>query len=207
MIKKEKVLLLIDFDQTIVRQNSFRIFYLEYLSFLRLAYCFVLGVASGLGGLRSGNAFLHNFKKRFQENALNGCSLGEFSRVCDLVSKKLNVNSQVTALKNKYSRSQLTVVVVTASPEKLIKRLLSNLGIIYDKIIATDIIFKHNNFVAMGVECFAEQKALQIQTQLDLTEYDRVVAIGNLPEDSSMLQIANEKYHVSKGRNLITEIK
>lgn len=59
--------------------------------------------------------------------------------------------------------------------------------------------------VYLGSDCSGEEKARRVRSALDLSQFSRVWAYGDTPEDFAMLRLANEKWFRGRAVDVLPE--
>lgn len=198
-----KRLILLDFDQSLIFKNSFFHILRNIASPLTLVQC-------GLQSLLENG--IKGFKKPYRHNALFHALSGEKisvinSKIDEFINlqtgNKLRLNGRVLSLIDQLKKdSDITVVIVTGSPDHWVKKITASLGFNHDEILGSTLEKSGEYYTGLYTqeECIGGEKVRRIRKYLDQekTTFDEIIAIGNLPDDEAMILMADRGYAVSK---------
>lgn len=192
-------LFLVDFDNTLVRENSLRVFFLKTLGLSRFSLVLVESLALTLSSRSCNGSVKEVFKGYFYKKAFFYIGQDDLEQGLQKAVSSLTIGREVAQLIKDKRSPEDYFVVVSASPHVVIEGYLKLLGIIYDKIIATELYtgIKYA-YPEIGDECNLENKVVRIGKELDISIFDQVIAIGNEPQDLAMIGLADEGFIICK---------
>ena len=185
-----------DFDGTITKKDTL----LEFIRFTKGSFSFYTGFLVNLPYL-----FAYKFKIISNQSAkervlkffFNGTAVEEFNRKCQqfaelIVPKlvRLKALDEIERLKG----LNITVVVVSASPENWIEHWTKALGL---ELIASRLEILNGKVTGkiLGQNCHGDEKVVRIKEVYDLSSYNIIAAYGDSGGDKPMLALAEHAYY------------
>jgi phosphatidylglycerophosphatase C len=188
-------LVLFDFDGTITTRDSFwlLIFFTHKIDtiFFKLIknfpgwFLFKLGILSST-----------TFKEKVLSSFYKDIETEQFNAICfefiSEIQKYLRKNILIKL--DHYLASGDDIVVVSASCSSWIKPFCDTLGL---KLIATEMGFTNHRFSGKlkTANCKGGEKVRRIIEELDLTQYEKIIAYGDSKSDLPMINLADEKHY------------
>lgn len=183
-----------DFDGTITSKDTLA----EILKYIKGKFSYYFGIcilSPIIVAYKAGILSNHRAKEILLIYFLRGMSIAVFNDYCyRFTEEKLPDLLKKSALHEirKHLQRKTPVVVVSASPENWIFPWCSKYQI---ECIATKLEVKNNKLTGkiVGRNCSGKEKVRHIQEQYNLSEYKKIYAYGDSPEDLYMLELATEK--------------
>lgn len=191
-----KTLALFDFDGTITTKDSFTSFVkfyhgnakfaLGFLFFSPLLVLMKLGVFDN--GLVKNMVFSYFFKGENEQEFNEKCST-----YCNEVLPELIRDGAVGQIKT-HSKNGDKIIIVSASPENWITPWAADFGI---DVISTrvGVVDKTLTGFLASKNCYGPEKVLRIKKQINLTDYDNIIAYGDSQGDREMFELAEKSFY------------
>lgn len=190
----ERHLALFDFDGTITKKDSFRLF----LQGARPYGFFITAIFHCLPVVRYtiGRYPNQRLKELFLRSLFQGMAISDFHAICHrFCEEKLPaiIRHGFWERYELYQKRGTRMVVVTATPRVIIepwckKHRLDLLGSELEKTRDLKL-----TGALLGENCMGEEKVRQIRNHYDLDRYGRIYAYGDSPGDLPMLGLAAKK--------------
>lgn len=192
----KKRLVLFDFDGTITTKDTL----IEFLTFYKgkarlLAGLTMLSPMLALYALR----LIPNWKAKqyLLKHFIGGAKLDEFNVVCYDFSTRIIpklIRPKALHVLKEYVRDHATVIVVSASAENWVGPWCEKVGVSY---LATqlDVVNGVVTGNICGKNCYGPEKVNRIKKQLNISEFDEVIAYGDSSGDKEMLEIAHRHFY------------
>lgn len=183
-----------DFDGTITSKDTLA----EILKYIKGKFSYYFGIcilSPVIVAYKTGIISNHRAKEILLIYFLRGMDIVAFNEYCQkFTEEKLPGLLKKSALHEirKHLQRRTPVVIVSASPENWIFPWCSKYNI---ECIATKLQVKDSKLTGKieGRNCSGKEKVKQIKEQFDLTEFKKIYAYGDSPEDLYMLELATEK--------------
>jgi phosphatidylglycerophosphatase C len=188
-------LVLFDFDGTITSRDTLLEFcrfavgnFRFALGFIILSPILIFQKLKLLSAQRAKEIFISYF--------IGSRTNDDFASLCNaFVQQKLRGMLRSGAIEkiNEYKKEGARVVVVSASPENWIKPWAIPFGL---EVIATKLQINEGIISGKisGNNCNGVEKVVRIKGEINLNQYDVIVAYGDSPGDKPMLQLAHQKF-------------
>lgn len=186
-------LVVVDFDDTLIRRDSFFYFILFDRGYFRL-----IGIISlflpllllvkffpNAGGFIKSAILRFTFKGRSYDN------LSERGKLfIDYLKKKNFFNLELVNYLYSLQKEDYEICIVSASPDFIIKSVAEAFRFEY---ISTRFLFLNGKFTGkyQGKNCKGIEKVNQIKMKYDLSKLNHFIAIGN-KDDKEMLELADQ---------------
>jgi phosphatidylglycerophosphatase C len=188
-----KSLYLFDFDHTLIKGDSF-FYFLKHTQKRRKLILGTIKFTPRLVGKLFGLGDLDKLKESIFNFFFSGISEKQFNNYCLSfvpILQKLENPETIGVIKS-ISKVEAIIVVASASVSNWILpwAKLHNINI----VIATDVDCLNGRLTGKfsTANCKGSEKKERIISRLDVNEYDKVVAFGNLPDDKYMFELADE---------------
>ena len=190
-----KHLALFDFDGTITEKDTL----LEIAKFstsranfvvksLFLIPSIVLMKVGIISNQKGKEIFLKKFFKGYSEQAFNQ-KCAEFAK--NEIPKLIRPLA-LARIEEEQSNGN-KVYIVSASPDTWIKPWAEQYNI---EVISTRLKFENDRLKGIdGINCNGEEKVRRIKEEIDLTDYQKVIAFGDTKGDLPMLALAEESHY------------
>ncbi|WP_067516672.1 HAD family hydrolase [Endozoicomonas ascidiicola] len=193
-----KTLVLFDFDETIIKENSIQKL-LYAASGRRFLWPLALGVLahpSGWGQLRQA------VKNQVYNRCLFSITDSRQYNFGQAFGITFTLNSEVCRRMWRHHEQGHRIWVVTASPQSYIEGVIKSLGLPCELVIGTRLSSPCTSFNLCEIECSGEKKVYEVRKLLSTRSlhFDTVVAYGNLPFDREMLSMADVGYVITDGK-------
>jgi HAD superfamily hydrolase (TIGR01490 family) len=183
-----------DFDGTITSKDSLA----EILKFIKGKFSYYLGIcilSPVIVAYKTGIISNHRAKEILLTYFFRGMDIHAFNESClRFTEEQLPGLLKKSALHEirKHLQRKTPVVIVSASPENWIFPWCSQYHI---ECIATRLEVKDGKLTGKidGQNCSGKEKVKQIKERFTLSDYKKIYAYGDSPEDLYMLELANEK--------------
>jgi HAD superfamily phosphoserine phosphatase-like hydrolase len=194
----EKQLLLVDFDETLICENTLIPLYRLSTDkpLWRLAW-------RALKSQRWRKVGFHSAMKEHMYHAiLANVSEADLLKRTHTLAQRISVNQavwkQINALINEGAR----IIVVTASLHLVVEAVLKEKGIWVDEVVGTNAKIQYGIFTGelLGRECVGTAKGERVQALLNKYKDYKVTAFGNLPADRTMLEQVDHAFVVRGSR-------
>lgn len=190
-----KHLVLFDFDGTITDKDTLleiAKFSTNRATFLMKSLLLIPSIALMKVGIISNQKGKEIFLKKF----FRGYSEQAFTEKCAEFAKdeipKL-IRPLALARIEEEQRNGNKVYIVSASPDTWIKPWAEEYAI---EVISTRLKFENDRLKGIdGINCNGEEKVRRIKEEIDLTDYQKVIAFGDTKGDLPMLALAEESYY------------
>lgn len=199
-MQAKKCLAVFDFDNTITTKDTLP----DFLIFTFGGARFVVGILRCsidmalflLGVVSNQKAKEHLFVCFFRNLPVKDM-IEKGNRYAD-TRLPLLISSEADA-RIRFHRSQGdTLAIVSASPKYWFQSWAAAHG--FEKIISTELEIKESLLTGKmsGNNCYGQEKVARLKRELDLEEYDGIVAYGDSKGDEEMLTLADEGYYKFK---------
>ncbi|UYM14913.1 HAD family hydrolase [Endozoicomonas euniceicola] len=191
-------LVLFDFDETIIKENSVKKL-LHAASGRRFLWPIAIPALVDFSGWKQ---LRQNIKNRVYNECLYALSDTDQYHFGRAFGIRFTLNSEVWE-KMKYHHEQgHTIWIVTASPQPYVKGLAEALSLPCELVIGTRLPSTPELFDLTEIECSGGKKVDEVNAQLAKGAFcfNTILAYGNLPWDREMLSMAHEGYVVTNGR-------
>jgi len=185
-----------DFDGTITTKDTL----LEVIKHQKGKAAFYTGFllnAPTLAGLKLKLVSNQAAKERILRHFFKGMPLADFQQACDhFIDETLPAILRPGALEEmkRLKADGFEIVVVSASPENWIKKWADANGI---GLIATKLQLSGDKLTGYidGTNNNAEEKAMRIRTEFDLSEYGEIYCYGDSGGDKAMLALGTKAFY------------
>ena len=189
-------LVLFDFDGTITKRDSLREFLFFYHGWLKVCLGFI--ILSPILAIYVIKIVPNHFAKQlllsyfFKKEPIDVFNAKCFDFAMHYIPKILRADA-LNCIHN-HLANQETVVVVSASPENWVKPWCNFMGL---RCIATKLEVQNNKITGnySGLNCYGKEKARRIEEDLNLSDFESIVAYGDSRGDREMLNLADHKYY------------
>lgn len=184
-----------DFDGTITTKDSL----LEFIKYSKGALALYIGFSLHLHYLIAYKLKLisnQKAKEKILAHFFGGMNIDEFTRYCQAFAiekiPELIRPSAVLEI-NRLKKENVTIVIVTASPENWIKDWAND---IQADIIATKLLYVNGKITGEidGLNCYGNEKARRIVEKYALENYTEIFAYGDSAGDKEMLALAHKGF-------------
>jgi phosphatidylglycerophosphatase C len=183
-----------DFDGTVTSKDTLA----EVLKFIKGTFSYYAGIAilsPIIVAYKIGILSNHRAKEILLTYFLRGMDINKFNALCrEFSEKKLPHLLKKSALHEirKHMQNGTPVVIISASAENWIFPWCSKYNI---ECIATKLQVKNGKLTGKidGLNCSGKEKVRHIQSRYKLSDFEKIYAYGDSPEDLHMLAIATEK--------------
>ncbi|WP_419534576.1 HAD family hydrolase [Endozoicomonas sp.] len=193
-----KTLVLFDFDETIIKENSIRklLYAASGRRFLWPTALRVLINPANWKDLRQA------VKNRVYNHCLYSITDSRQYYFGKAFGITFTLNSDVCKMLQHHYEQGHTIWVITASPQPYIEGVISALDLPCNLVIGTRLSSPCVSFNLSEVECSRGRKVYEVHELLTNhgLHFDTVIAYGNLPHDREMLSMAKESYVVTNGK-------
>nr|VFK31831.1 MAG: Haloacid Dehalogenase superfamily, subfamily IB, phosphoserine phosphatase-like [Candidatus Kentron sp. MB]VFK34899.1 MAG: Haloacid Dehalogenase superfamily, subfamily IB, phosphoserine phosphatase-like [Candidatus Kentron sp. MB]VFK77053.1 MAG: Haloacid Dehalogenase superfamily, subfamily IB, phosphoserine phosphatase-like [Candidatus Kentron sp. MB] len=185
-----------DFDQTLIRQNTLLTLY-RRLTHAPLLFSVILALIKGRwprNGLRT------VIKEEMYRHMLRGKSESQLANAGQEIARHITLNEPVVSRVRQFQEQGYPLIVASASLTQVVEAILRDKGLAFVRVIGSRAEIengKMNGRLIHG-ECFGKTKAHRIR-QLRHAAYPgtKMIAFGNWPDDKPLLVDADEAYIVT----------
>lgn len=136
-------------------------------------------------------------KEKFLAYFFRNTPTGVFQEICNqFVQKRVPelIRPGATQKLNEFKENNITVVIVSASPENWIESWCKENGF---TCIATILETKNGNITGKidGENCYGIEKVKRIEQQFNLSDYNEIFCFGDTKGDKPMLALATSAYY------------
>lgn len=191
-------LILVDFDQTLVHEDTLRRLY-ALAANKPLAHVVYAACRSG----RWRHIGVHRaIKEAMYREILSRRTEADLQEYARQLAARVSLIEPVMHTLRERAEQGAQVWIVSASLEVVVRTLARELKIPHDRVVGS-LARRENgvfNGALLGGECVRGAKAQRLVDQLaSHVEHGRIVAYGNLPADREFLELAHEAYVVRRG--------
>ncbi len=184
-----------DFDGTITTKDSL----LEFIKYSKGVLALYIGFSLHLHYLIAYKLKLisnQKAKEKILAHFFGGMNIDEFTRYCQaFATEKIPELIRPSAVLeiNRLKKENVTIVIVTASPENWIKDWANH---IQADIIATKLLYVNGKITGEidGLNCYGNEKARRIVEKYTLENYTEIFAYGDSAGDKEMLALAHKGF-------------
>jgi phosphatidylglycerophosphatase C len=192
----KKHIALFDFDGTLTTKDTL----LEFIKFYRGTLSFYTGfllLSPVMVLFKAGLLANWKAKEMMLRYFIGNHAQAAFQAACDEFARTripALVRPEALARLREHQAQGDTVVIVSASPENWIRIFSDSLSV---QLIATRLEVAGDKITGRiaGRNCFGPEKALRIQAEFNLTDYDQISAYGDSRGDREMLALSNRAYY------------
>lgn len=198
-------LVLFDFDGTLTSADSFTPFIYFVCSPLQVIWG-ALKLLPWIVGYHLGRVDPSSMRQKLAKQALGGRDSAELAkRGVEYCQRRLPIilNNIVMAKFKQYIENGDHVVVVSASLHVYLAPWCKQHGVV---LIANELEVTQGVVTGnyLGADCYRYEKKRRIQSQLTLTDYEKVIVYTDSIEDRPMVELADEGYWVNPKTQIIT---
>nr|VFJ46580.1 MAG: Haloacid Dehalogenase superfamily, subfamily IB, phosphoserine phosphatase-like [Candidatus Kentron sp. DK] len=189
-----------DFDETIIEQNTLILAYGE-LAHMPLAFSVILAFIKGRWLWHGPRAAI---KEEMYRRMLRGKREAELAIAGRKIASRVTLNQATVSRIQQFLNQGHELIVASAALAQIVQAVLEEKGLLFSRVVASQAEIEGGRLTGhlIGGECFGKTKAQRIR-QVREASYPSayMIAFGNWPDDGPMLAEADEGYIVT-GRTI-----